>query len=83
MTSRKAGIFAAAVFAVGSLVSVASATRPCGGRNCAEECLSACGTTRGACCRRVKKNCRRTDCTCVGDGTQANACGSPSAAFLD
>ena len=84
MTGRRAvGILAIAVFGVGTLVSVAMATRPCGGKACAPNVQAACGSETGsafrACKRAVMKNCRTTSCTCGASGT----CGSPSPAFLD
>jgi hypothetical protein len=84
MTNRNAGVLAAAIFVVGTLASVAHATRPCGARVCAEEIAAACAGETGrafrTCKRHVVRNCRRTTCTCDGTGT---ACGSPSGAFLD
>ena len=84
---RKVGILAIAVLGVATIVSVATATRPCGGKVCSDEVAAACGSRQRSrayrtCRRAVMKNCRRTSCTCDGSGTPCGA-GSPSAAFLD
>jgi len=80
MTGRRAvGILAIAVLGVGTIVSVATATRPCG-RACSDEVAAACSGLSGrdfrTCQRQVLKNCRTTDCTCDGSGT---ACGAGAA----
>ena len=85
MTGRKAFVsLAAAILGVGSIVSVATATRPCSPRVCSDEIAAACAGESGhafrVCKRHVLRNCRRTTCTCDGTGS---ACGSPSPAFLD
>jgi hypothetical protein len=86
MTRMKVtGAFAAAILAVSSMASVATATRPCSPKVCADEILAACGprvrsSVYRACKRSVTRNCRTTTCTCDGTGTP---CGSPSAAFLE
>jgi hypothetical protein len=88
MTTKKAtGTLAAAVLAVGALVSVATATRPCNPRVCSDEILAACGPRARsreyrACRRSLLRNCRTTACTCDGSGTPCGA-GSPSGAFVD
>ena len=79
MTGRRAvGILAIAVLGVGTIVSVATATRPCSPRVCSDEIAGACGSpqkTRAyrTCKRAVLKNCRRTSCTCDGSGTPCGA----------
>jgi hypothetical protein len=75
--SRIIGVLAIAVLGLGTIVSVATATRPCGARVCSDEVAAACsGLTRRAfhtCRRAVLRNCRTTDCTCDGSGTPCGA----------
>ena len=78
MTGRRAvGILAIAVLGVGTIVSVATATRPCGRTACSDEVAAACSGLSGrdfrTCKRAVLKNCRTTDCTCDGSGTPCGA----------
>jgi len=78
MTRRRiVGALAIAVLGVGTIVSVATATRPCGARVCSDEVAAACsGLTRRAlhtCRQQVLRNCRTTDCTCDGSGTPCGA----------
>jgi hypothetical protein len=74
---RAVGILAIAVLGVGTLVSVAMATRPCGAKVCSDEVAAACGSETGSafrtCKRLVLRNCRTTSCTCDGSGTPCEA----------
>src|SRR5262245_2456353 len=76
-TTKLAGAFAAAVLAVSTFVSVATATRPCGARVCSDEIAAACAGETGrafrTCKRAVVRNCRRTTCTCDGSGVPCDA----------
>ena len=84
MIGKKAlGTFWVVILGFGALASVATATRPCSGKVCADEIAAACAGETGrafrTCKRHVTRNCRRTTCTCDGSGTP---CGSPSGAFI-
>ena len=54
MTGRRAvGILAIAVLGVGTIVSVATATRPCGRTACSDEVAAACSGLSGRAFRRL------------------------------
>ena len=74
---RAVGVLAAVILGISTIVSVATATRPCSGKVCSDEIAATCagetGSTFGACKRKVLSDCRETTCTCDGTGVP---CGS-------